>query len=385
MPVPLDPGDRTLLIVAGVLLVLVSLAGMLFAPHTETASAGFPSSYSASSDGAKAAYLLLEELGYRVERWSKPPNELPAGAQNVSLVLAEPFLPPTPEEKYDLRHFLERGGRVLATGASAALLLPNAHTEPVVLSSVEWQAFPARLPGPISRRAPNISMQSSSRWKGGASDARAYYGDKKGGTVISYNVGPGSVVWWAAASPLTNYGLTQASNVELLLNSLGAGKNTRVLWDEYYHGQRAGFWDYVARTPLPWALIQAGLLMAALVLTYSRRSGPVVLPAAESRLSPLEFVETVGDLYACKRAGAGAVEIAYHGFRSLLAKRLGLPWDASHDSIQRAIQERGGWAEPGLAGLLARCERFLGTGAPDESQALRLVQELHDYTRRLRL
>jgi hypothetical protein len=123
MRVPVDAGDRTLLIVAGALLVLVSLVGLLLGPPPEGQAPGFPSSYSSSSGGAKAAYLLLEKLGYKVERWSSPPHELPSEAQDVVLVLADPFLPATGDEKSELQSFLRRGGRILATGEAAESLL----------------------------------------------------------------------------------------------------------------------------------------------------------------------------------------------------------------------------------------------------------------------
>jgi len=387
MRVALDAGDRTLLIVAGVLLVLISFAAVLFVPQGGAggSTSGFPSSYSAASDGAKAAYLLLGELGYRTERWSSPPSELPDPASNVVLVLADPVLPPFSEETAEIQRFVRRGGRVVVTGARGALLVK---TPEIAATSMEWgeaKEFPALLPGPISRRAPQISMQSWIRSKAGQAGGVEYYGDGQGGSVVSFRRGKGRLVWWADSLPLTNYGLTQASNLELFLNSVGEPKGGRVLWDEYYHGQRSGLWTYLSRTPVPWGLVQAAVLVGAVILTYSRRSGPVSAPVKESRLSPIEFVETVGDLYARKRSAAGALEIAYRRFRSLLAKRFGLAPEASLEKIGPAIRERFGSTEPELAPVLAQCEAILGAGKDDEAAVLKLIQELHNQTHRLRL
>ena len=385
MRIALDRGDRTLLIVCGVLLVLVSFAGALFMPRTGEGGPGFASSYSTASGGAKAAYLLLEESGYNVQRWSSAPNSLPDDSQDVVLVLADPYIPASSEERIDLQRFVRRGGRLLATGQAAAFLLGLPGITRVPNPSLNWETFAARLPGPVSHQAPTVSMKAQVRWKSPPPQDLAYYGDAQGGTVVRHRMGQGTVVWWASSSPLTNYGLTQASNLDLFLNSLGSAPGRRILWDEYYHGERLGLWTYLGRTPLPWALLQAGLLSLALLLTHSRRSGPVVTLQRESRLSPLEFVETVGDLYARKKAAAGALEIAYHRFRSLLAKRLGLPAEPALEATQRAIRKHWEGTEPGLSTMLAQCENTLRAGPTDEKKILKLIQELHEYTRRLRL
>ncbi len=385
MRIALDRGDRTLLIVSGVLLVLVSFLGALFRPGAGGSSPGFASSNSTASDGAKAAYLLLEELGYRIEHWSSAPNALPDDAHNVVLVLADPYIAASSEEMMDLRRFVRRGGRVVATGQAAAYLLGLPGIARVPKPSLDWEHFSARLPGPVSQQAPTVSMKAPIRWKMPPPEDVMYYGDAQGGTVVRHRIGQGEVVWWASSSPLTNYGLTQASNLDLFLNSLGPAPGRQILWDEYYHGERAGLWTYLGRTPLPWALLQAGLLSLAVILTHSRRSGPLAVPQRESRLSPLEFVETVGDLYARKKAAVGALEITYRRFRSLLARRWALSAEPTSEAAQRAIREHWEGMEPGLAPALARCEDSLRAGSTDEKKILKLIQELHDFARRLGL
>lgn len=386
MRVPLDAGDRTLLIVAGVLLVVVSLAAVLFTPQGGASQTpGFPSSYSTASEGAKAAYLLLGELGYRTERWSDSPTELPDPPSEVVLILADPFLSAFPEETAAIQRFVRRGGRVIVTGTWGASLLGTPQLASKLPDFGEPKEFAALLPGPISRAAPKISMKDWARAKSGQPLGVEYYGDDQGGTVVSFRFGRGRLVWWANSSPLTNYGLTEASNLELFLNSVGEAKGTRVLWDEYYHGERSGLWTYLSRTPAPWGLLQAALLAMAVILTYSRRSGPIAAPVKESRLSPIEFVETVGDLYGRKRAAAGALEIAYRRFRSLLARRFGLSAESSLERISPALQERFGSTEPGLAPVLAQCESALRANRNDEAETLKLIRELHGHTHRSRL
>ena len=74
MPLKLSPEDRRLLIVAGAVFVVSALLAIVLSPAESEAQ--FATSYSVASEGAKAAYLLLRESGYRVERWTRPPAEL---------------------------------------------------------------------------------------------------------------------------------------------------------------------------------------------------------------------------------------------------------------------------------------------------------------------
>jgi len=381
----LDTADRTLVIVAGVLIVGISLAAGFFTRGSGVGeNPGFASSYSTRSEGAKAAYLLLGELGYKVERWTDSPTELPEPASAAVVVLADPILPAFSDERPAIRRFIRRGGRVLITGRMGAALLDSPSVTTAPLSEDGEKEFPSLLPGPVARNAGRISMRTWDR-SGSGSGGLEYYGDEHGGTVVSFRLGKGTLVWWADSSPLTNYGLTQSSNLELFLNSIGAPKGARVLWDEYYHGQRTGLWTYVWRTPVPWFLLQAFFLAVAVVLTYSRRSGPLASPVHESRLSPIEFVETVGDLYARRGTSSGALEIAYRRFRSLLARRFGVSTETPAAKLVPRLSEIAGTAGPELGAVLAKCETAIHSSADDESEALKLIQEMHNQAQRLRL
>ena len=121
----LDRTDRAILTIAAVLLVVLAIATALLKPSGQRGRAGYPSSYSTKWDGAKAAYLLLEELGYKVKRWNESPAALGEGAENKVLILASPMQPAEPEEMEALRRFLESGGRILATGETAAERRPH--------------------------------------------------------------------------------------------------------------------------------------------------------------------------------------------------------------------------------------------------------------------
>ncbi|MDE3135319.1 MAG: DUF4350 domain-containing protein [Acidobacteriota bacterium] len=374
----IDRKDRQLLIGAGALMVVLVVVTALVGPARITGSAALPSSYSPAWGGAKGAYLLLGDLGYRVERWEEPAADLNMNGRGAVLILADPLRLPNGEDRAAIRRFVESGGRVLATGPSAQPFLPGA--SPFIAGPTwnEPEQFAAVAPSPLARGVSQISMPAPAQWRPKSIDQVTIFGNKKTAAVVSWGFGAGEVIWWAAATPLTNGGIRDAGNLALFLNSVGPAAGTRVLWDEYYHGVRGSLWSFFAQTPVPWALAQFGLMFLALMFTFSRRLGPARVPATPSRLAPLEFVDTLGDLYYTARAGPAAVGIAYGRLRFLLTRQLGLASSASAQAISRSASERIGWEEAALADLLGRAERAMRSLELGNEQALQLVREIHE-------
>jgi len=222
-------------------------------------------------------------------------------------------------------------------------------------------------------------MVAPDEWTAHASSQLAVYGEEDKPVVVSYRVGRGEVIWWASASPLTNGSIREKGNLALFLNSVGP-QSSRVLWDEYFHGARGSLAGYFAETPLPWAALQIVLAFLAILFTFSRRAGPIHVPVGESRLSPIEFVETLGDLYQSAHASPAAVGVAYQRFRLSLSRKLGVPIKAKIPELCRAAAARFGWPEAPLLDTLARSERAMRSLNPDEKEALELVRRLHDYS-----
>jgi hypothetical protein len=395
MPVPLEPGDRKILIAAGALLVLLMGAAALLTPPQQQEASFYPSSYATDPGGAKAAYLLLKELGYEVERWERPASELPAAegeAEGVVLVLAQPIVPPSAADKAALKRFLNNGGRVLATGLMAGAVLDDWDDDlEGERCEIQWTRYPARVPSPITRNAPSVTLGSAHSafgplfcWKQKLDGPLALYGDEKKAVVITYTVGRGRVLWWAGSTPLTNAGLLRDSNLAFFLNSVGPPE-TRVLWDEYHHGHHGSVTDYIGRTPLRWGLLQLAVVFLAVCWAYARRSGPVRVAEVESRLSPLEYVETVGDLYHRAHASAAAVELAYQRFRFRLAQQFGLPARATPEQLHEAAARRLGRRDAELLRVLRHCEAAGKRTDLRDDEALALVQGLHDFSRSLQL
>jgi hypothetical protein len=386
MSVRLDPKDRKLLLAAGGVFVLLIAGAVMFGGEGGTKSE-IPSSYSTASGGAKAAYLVLARAGYKVERWERPLHELPK-AMGKTLVLAEPLEAPTREEKDRLKEFLSEGGHVIATGMFAGTFLPENESVPDMFGEGTWKTATALSPSPITRAAPEIVLAPQARWSS-YSAAYPLYGDGERTLVVKYPYGRGEVLWWASATPLTNAGLKEQGNLEFLLACMGSAKDgagkSGILWDEYIHGYRPTLASSIAHSPVKWLGLQLLLLGLAVLLTFSRRSGPIFPPASVVRLSPMEFVETLGGLYEHAGTASVAVDICYQRFRYWLTRRLGVASSISVADLEIAARDRWAFIDQRFVTTLRRCESAKNDPYLHGQAALQLVQELDEYAVRLKL
>src|SRR5260370_4714989 len=172
MPLKLEKSDRRLLMWAALIFVPLILALALLSSNES--DSGIPSSYSAQASGAKAAYLLLQDQGYNVQRWEQPPTELPAAASHTVLVLAFPFRSPSSEEKNALQLYLTRGGKILATGYTADLYLPRSDTEREPLPDPIAKQYQPQLVTSLARGG-TIKMSPAAYWKKPATRGLAHY------------------------------------------------------------------------------------------------------------------------------------------------------------------------------------------------------------------
>jgi hypothetical protein len=375
----LTSGDRRLFLIAGaVFLLLVTASFILIGGASDTSE--IPTTYSTGSGGAKASYLLLEASGYSVQRWERSILELPPGG-GVTLVLAEPSDAPTADERAALGRFIQQGGTIIATGLSGGFFLPEHRVVGDPIAGMTWRRLSALSPSSITRAAPEITLAPEARWDP-ETFAVPLYGDGENPRVVEYRSGAGQVIWWASATPLANAGLREPGNVEFFLACVGP-KDRRVLWDEYFHGHRPSSRASTIRLPLVIG-VQLGLFIAAVLLTYSRRSGPIVPSPVESRRSPLEFVRTLGSLYQRAGATSVAVDIAYQRFRHALTRRLGRSGHTSADDLERAVRER--WnVDQEFGAVLRACESAAGGPGLSTQAALKLSRSLHDYAAELAL
>ena len=146
---------KLLLILCGVMLVLI--VGVSFVAPQSAENDPRPTITNTGPMGAKAAYLMLEEMGRNVSGWNHSVAELndslsDAEVSRTTLILAAPEFDATEQKELEaqVKAFLERGGRVLATGPSGTLLLPNGEVkDPGMLQGGLCHTTPEG-PGPLA-------------------------------------------------------------------------------------------------------------------------------------------------------------------------------------------------------------------------------------------
>jgi hypothetical protein len=379
---PVTAGEQRGFIGFGIgLLLLMTLAAWLSSNQRDQGE-GSPSSYNTQRHGAKAAYLLLQKSGYAVERWKQPPAKLPADASGVMLVIAGPESYPQGEDMSEIARFLLRGGTVLIAGVHPESFVPAASAKDDERRFGFAECKPVA-PTSLTRGGP-ISQDGNLVWDSSKDEAVVHFvthsndDDDDKPVVVSYSLGQGRVIWWASALPLTNAGIRNRGNLDLLLNSIGDSR--RILWDEYYHEEHERASTHPSDRAQMWALAQAGFIGLLVILTFSRRSGPVVPLVRESRLSPLEFVETLGSVFHRAHGTQVAVEIAFSRFQQVAARRLGIRGTAGANDILVAMAQRGLKLPPDVAALVGRSEEATGDTELSEKRALEHVQALSQAT-----
>jgi hypothetical protein len=385
----IDPSDRKLLLIAGAVMLVLAAALAIISPPPAEQGSGIPSIYSDASGGAHAAFLLLQELHRSVRPWERPPTDLPQDSADAILILANPEETPSGAEKEALLQFAESGGRIIFTGPRIGDFFLNAGSSDVPMAK-PWATYQANLPSSYTRHAARISLQKQSEWEGNNPSAFALYGDADSPAVVTWSVGDGAILWWAGPTPLTNAGITQGGNLNFFLDAVSepfadANEQPEIYWDEYFHGQRATLWAYFQKTPVPWGLLQFALLGLAVLFTFSRRSGPMMMPAVATRLAPLEFVDTLGGLYHRAHAEPAVVAAVYQRFRGTLTRHLRLPMAIPNALLDEAVRGRLGLKDDSFLETLQRADSASHAQKIPPAEALELIQKLENYEEQLGL
>jgi hypothetical protein len=341
---------------ASCLLILLTLAMLLGSPE-RTPEKG--TSYDASRQGFRAAYLLLERLGYPVVRLKRP-----LGA-SVRWVL---FPRPSRDDPGLLKQWLRGGGTLVLADNSpdiARQLGLKVHVHD--LDVTELAAAPSKDPihnpplSPPSRRRQGEGGEASSakvlseiqhidggrtRVEGPEDFDRAWL-DRGGQRLVTiYREGRGEI--WLLNRPgfLTNRLIREGDNALLLCriaDSLSARTDGAMAFDEYVHGlrDRPGVLELLATPPTLWVAIQAGVVIALVVWHFAPRFGAVRASPPARRRSKEEFLDALASLLERCEDYDDAWQSVRAEFRSDLAQALGLPADTPLDQVADEAHRRG--------------------------------------------
>ncbi len=380
---------RVVLGIVGAIVLLVTLTA-IFAPATQDDDPQ-PSTYNSGARGWKGAYLLLQQLGYRVSRSDQSTASTLeyADAPHTVYLLADPYAPGEEVQKreYDaVERFLQRGGRVIATGFRGAYFLPGGRTgKPSQFVGELCTTVPEGKS--ILAQAGNVSMYDAAPWNAREPLVRV---DARCGAdaVVVHRDYPhgGRMVFLSSSEPFSNRGLKQDNALHLLLLSVGAGERA-VIFDECYHGTQTSPSDYLKGLPLRSLIVQVALVLLLLMFTYTRRSGPIREPLRVPRSSPIEFAYSMGALYERARTSQPATEAARRRLISFLIQACGVTTEMVYgpaDTLASAVGSRFGVDAAPLERVLERASAArYETLRPRD--ALALVRAIDAEIERLRM
>ena len=320
---------------------LLVVLGLVLGGRADPLNPG--TSYDASDKGFRAAYLLLEELGFPVGR-----SRQAAGGE-VRWVLLPVGARPRDVEGLD--GWVRRGGLVLLAVEDAAM------AEPLGL---RLAARPA--PGGVEP-AEGADVGSldvgATRVEADAPGGDPWAGVRAGGgpVVTVYPRGRGEV--WLLHRPevFRNRNLRHPGNAVLACRLAGAmleRRPGRLAFDEYFHGlrERPGVAELLLRPPMLGVTLQ-GLAAAALALwRFAPRFGPLRPLPPKARRSQEEFLDAVAGLLERKGDHAEAYRTLRDDALRRMAAELGLPADSPPGEVVREAGRRRGLPAQPLLGLL---------------------------------
>ena len=373
----IDAQDRKLLLYCLIAVIGIAVLAGVFARNQNNDDNPIPSSYLTGKHGARAAFDLLQASGYAPQRWEQSLGDLAAQADAQTVViLAEPLFN-RPEDYKAIREILRRGGRVVTTGLTGGLLLPeNGVAPPKQMQMAACKLTPQGL-DPLASSG-EVWMVPAASWKLNNPRFRVAYDCAGQPAVVQYEPqSGGNAVWWASSTPLENGSISRAANLDLFLNSLGERTGHRFYWDESLHGETHSQWFY-ARGPAFYMLLGGLAVLAGLMIfSFSRRSGPVRDLPLPPRATPVEFVEALGSLYAKAGAAPTAVAIAYDRFRRKMGELCGQNGlRLGPGELAVLLRHRFPQASPQLEADLAACHEAITDDRLLPKRALALVQAL---------
>ncbi len=304
---------------AASVLLLLTLAMLVGGKQDPT---GRGTSYDAGSSGFRAVYLLLEDLGYPVERSKQPTGE---GVRWVLDPAAKDAELPA------LADWVRNGGTLLLATSSADVARGLGLDVEIKKRDADPKDEDAEGPD-LTKLSGGSPLVLGPREKG-----RVWV--KAGGApfVTIYDVGRGEV--WLVNRPafLTNALLPKADNAVLACRLAEAMRGDRIAFDEYVHGlrDRPSVAVLLLRPPALWMTLQLLLLTAILLWHHAPRFGSLQSVPPPRRRSVEEFLDALAALLERRGDYNNAIRTARENLARDIEQSLGLAADTPPEILAR--------------------------------------------------
>jgi hypothetical protein len=324
-------------------LLMLCLLGLVIGPPPPAGGTG--NSYDASDVGFRALFLLLDELGYPVERSRR------ATSDTVRWVLLP--VETREQEISRLDDWVRRGGIVLLA-LNGEEFARHLGMRLRIRRADAVDSAPCTVPD-VGRLALGRTVVE---WPNQVGRVWAKAGGEP--LVTIYAHGNGEV--WLLHRPdvFLNEYLRRADNGVLacrLAEAMLEGQSGKLAIDEYYHGlhERPGVLELLFQPPLTGFTVMSLVLTALLLWRFVPRFGALRVVPPTRRRSKEEFLDAMASLLERKGDYADAFRTVQRDLRHRLEADLGLPAGTPvEETVREAARRRGLEAETLLRLLTAR-------------------------------
>lgn len=358
MPFPL--ASRLWWTVPAVGLVLLAFVAMIFGGGPE--KVGYGTSYDASDKGFRGVYLVLEELGYPVERSRRP------SGGDVRWILF-PSKTST-RETQALDEWVQRGGCALLAlentefADQIGLSVKVTHGSPVKTTDDPFQNMrPTEMEKgePCKATAPDVTRVFAGRLEvKGPAGGRTWGRIEDQPLVTIYKRGRGEL--WLLSRPdmLANANLREGDNAILACRLadavLAERPYGRMAFDEYCHGlqDRPDVFQLLFKPPVLAVTLEALFLTGLVLWHFGVRFGSLRRISPPPRRSKEEFLDAMAELLTRKGDRAEAFRTVRNDLVRRLEEDLGLNTGTPiEQTVREAVRRRGIQLEPFLRLLTA--------------------------------
>jgi hypothetical protein len=361
----------TAALATGIFLIVSVLLAGLSSRQSSDALLRRPSTFFTDPSGARALFLVMQQLLPDAAQWRRPLNLLPPPEIShapSTVIVAGPARPLSAAEADHLERWLGAGGQLILLSANGWPLRQRVRSNapersPAADEAEQSETF-------LSRYAPSLRWTNPGKinvapaagpslpagkitlgWQRSFADtsgARVAASAGNAAIAVEIPVGQGRIIAIADPAMASNAALRRSDNAVWLVSVAAGWRNGSILFDEYHHGfarQRgtAELTRAFLATPWGWCVLQlaaAGLLYIA----YRRRFGRIREPPAPQRASPLELLDARAGVLQAAAAQALAADLIVQHLCQTLTKARSKTVDATNLSHELATLARNGAA-----------------------------------------
>lgn len=318
----------------------VLAAGVLMAQISGAGGSGERSTLGSAGDagpsGLLALTLLLESTGHDVERVAKAPSDGGLDSEKTTFLLAPGTL--TAADASALNDLAGEGGRVVVAGDPG-----DEGLERLLETDAGIDDGTSVLLAPLTVTSETTGVSRLESADGlvvsPAGSALPIAGGPGEAVVVARDVGEGRIIAVAGSSIFENEGILRADNARFAINLAGPeGRGVQLV-----EAVRTAPGSGLSALPGAWGWAALGLLVAALTLAWARgrRLGPVEHASRPLPPPRREYVDAIAGALVRSRDPQAAIEPLREAARDRLARRAGLPREATDAEIREAAEAAG--------------------------------------------